>query len=98
MGSIVSAETFGKSTITLYSISKVALNVLLDETDTKNKSYICFRQRDIKAVRKTRASQASYSDRMLRWKGELGITLDLVQLVHQRKQLKRESKSQNYYI
>ncbi|OJT01716.1 Enhancer of polycomb-like protein 1 [Trametes pubescens] len=77
---------------------RIIPSVLLDETDTKNESYICFRRREIKAVRKTRASQASYSDRMLRLQGELGTTLDLVRLVHQREQLKRESQSQNHYL
>lgn len=35
---------------------------------------------------------------MLRLQGELGTTLDLVRLVHQREQLKRESQSQNHYL
>ncbi|KAH9852530.1 enhancer of polycomb-like-domain-containing protein [Lenzites betulinus] len=72
--------------------------VNLDETDTKNESYICFRRREIKAIRKTRASQASYSDRLVRLQSELGTTLDLVRLVHQREVSKREAQSQNQLL
>ncbi|KAI0777776.1 enhancer of polycomb-like-domain-containing protein [Trametes elegans] len=70
----------------------------LDETDTLNESYICFRRREIKAVRKTRASQASYSDRMIRLQTELGSTLDIVRLVRQREVVKREAQSQNHHV
>ncbi|TBU39160.1 enhancer of polycomb-like-domain-containing protein [Dichomitus squalens] len=65
--------------------------VNLDESDTKNESYICFRRREIKAIRKTRASQASYSDRMVRLQNELAMALDIVRLVQQREILKRDS-------
>ncbi|KAI0659248.1 enhancer of polycomb-like-domain-containing protein [Cubamyces menziesii] len=77
---------------------RIIPTVNLDETDTKNESYICFRRREIKAVRKTRASQASYSDRMIRLKGELETTLDIVRLVQQRETAKRETHSQNRLV
>ncbi|KAI1789011.1 enhancer of polycomb-like-domain-containing protein [Ganoderma leucocontextum] len=65
--------------------------VNLDESDTKNESYICFRRREIKAVRKTRASQTSFSDRMVRLQNELAMALDIVRLVQQREMLKQDS-------
>ncbi|PIL36867.1 hypothetical protein GSI_00557 [Ganoderma sinense ZZ0214-1] len=65
--------------------------VNLDESDTKNESYICFRRREIKAVRKTRASQTSYSDRMVRLQNELAMALDIIRLVQQREILKQDS-------
>ena len=49
----------------------------LDETDTKNESYICFRRREIKAVRKTRAQQATYGDKMQRLLGEFISSIDI---------------------
>ncbi|KAH9927133.1 enhancer of polycomb-like-domain-containing protein [Epithele typhae] len=72
--------------------------VNLDESDTKNESYICFRRREIKAVRKTRASQTSFSDRMVRLQSELSMALDLVQMVQQRETLKHESESHNSIV
>ncbi|KAK7683201.1 hypothetical protein QCA50_013874 [Cerrena zonata] len=65
--------------------------VNLDETDTKNESYICFRRREIKAVRKTRAQQATYSDRLLRLKHDLERALLIASDVKDRELTKRES-------
>ncbi|KZT21983.1 hypothetical protein NEOLEDRAFT_1072458 [Neolentinus lepideus HHB14362 ss-1] len=69
-----------------------ALN--LDEADMKNESFICFRRRELKAVRKTRASQVSYSDKLVRLKSELALSLDLSGHVHQREMLKRDTAQQ----
>lgn len=63
----------------------------LDETDTKNESYICFRRRESKAVRKTRAQQATYSDKMIRLQSELATAMELATSVLQREGLKREA-------
>ncbi|KAI0280469.1 hypothetical protein BGY98DRAFT_1095464 [Russula aff. rugulosa BPL654] len=65
-----------------------------DESDVKNESYICFRRRDVKAMRKTRASQASSSEKLMRLKQELATTADLVSGVLKREQLKREASQQ----
>ncbi len=65
--------------------------VQLDESDTNNESYICFRRREIKAIRKTRASQTSYSDRMVRLQNELAMALDIIRLIQQREILKQDS-------
>ncbi|GJE91699.1 enhancer of polycomb-like domain-containing protein [Phanerochaete sordida] len=65
--------------------------VNLDETDTKNESYICFRRRESKAVRKTRAQQATYSDKMIRLQSELTSAMELATSVLQRESLKRET-------
>lgn len=62
----------------------------LDETDTKNESYICFRRREIKAVRKTRAQQATYGDKMQRLQNELLNAIDIAKMVMQRESLKKE--------
>jgi len=59
--------------------------------DTKNESYICFRRREIKAIRKTRAQQATYSDKMARLQAELITASDMANGVLRREQLKRET-------
>lgn len=63
----------------------------LDETDTKNESFICFRRREIKAVRKTRAQQATYGDKMQRLQSEMLNAIDVARLVIQREALKKEA-------
>ncbi|KAF7800350.1 hypothetical protein EIP86_011600 [Pleurotus ostreatoroseus] len=68
--------------------------VNLDETDTKNESYICFRRRESKAIRKTRAQQATYSDKMIRLQGELAVAMDLANRVLQRETTKRDQAAQ----
>ncbi|TFY53253.1 hypothetical protein EVG20_g10201, partial [Dentipellis fragilis] len=65
-----------------------------DEADTRNESYICFRRREVKAMRKTRASQASSSEKLMRLQSELATALDLVNLVKARETLKREVAQQ----
>ncbi|KAJ7133035.1 hypothetical protein C8R46DRAFT_1140417, partial [Mycena filopes] len=62
-----------------------------DENDTLNESYICFRRREIKAARKTRASQVTSSDKLLRLQGEFSYPLDLAKAVLAREGLKQES-------
>ncbi|KAI0072088.1 hypothetical protein K474DRAFT_1686787 [Panus rudis PR-1116 ss-1] len=73
-------------------------SVNLDESDTLNESYICFRRRELKAVRKTRAQQATYSDKMTRLKAELEKANELAVLVHTREQLKRESAAHGQVV
>lgn len=63
----------------------------LDETDVKNESYICFRRREIKAIRKTRAQHVTYSDRMTRLQSELTTAFDLANSVLRREVLKRDA-------
>ncbi|KAH9025701.1 hypothetical protein EDB83DRAFT_2656378 [Lactarius deliciosus] len=48
------------------------------ELDIKNESYICFRRRDVKAMCKTCASQASSSEKLMRLKQELATAAELV--------------------
>ncbi|KAF8647382.1 hypothetical protein AX16_006754 [Volvariella volvacea WC 439] len=69
-----------------------ALN--FDETDTLNESYICFRRREIKAVRKTRASQATFSDKLGRLQAELSRPLELAQMILNRESMKKELMQQ----
>ena len=61
-----------------------------DESDVKNESYICFRRRDVKAMRKTRASQASSSEKLRRLQQELESAHDLARSLCQREALKRD--------
>lgn len=61
-----------------------------DESDVLNESYICFRRREIKAVRKTRASQATSSDKLLRLQNELTQGLELAKTLLCRENLKRD--------
>lgn len=62
-----------------------------DESDVKNESYICFRRREVKQVRKTRASQVSVSDKLLRLQAEMSVALELAQSLLRREGIKRES-------
>ncbi|KZT10653.1 uncharacterized protein LAESUDRAFT_343366 [Laetiporus sulphureus 93-53] len=73
-------------------------SVNLDETDTINESYICFRRREIKAIRKTRAQQATYSDKMVRLKGELAVTFELANSVLQRETIKRDAAAHAHAV
>ncbi|KAI0065205.1 hypothetical protein BV25DRAFT_146653 [Artomyces pyxidatus] len=65
-----------------------------NESDTKNESYICFRRREVKNIRKTRASQASSSDKLIRLQQELLTTYELAKGILVREQLKREAIAQ----
>ncbi|KAF9221104.1 hypothetical protein BS17DRAFT_797325 [Gyrodon lividus] len=65
-----------------------------DETDVNNESYICFRRREIKSVRKTRASQATSSDKLLRLQLELAQSLELAKTLLARENLKKENAQQ----
>ncbi|THH30198.1 hypothetical protein EUX98_g3973 [Antrodiella citrinella] len=65
--------------------------VNLDETDTRNESYICFRRREIKAVRKTRAQQATYGDKMQRLQSEMLSAIDVARYVIQRETMKKDT-------
>ncbi|KAG6876575.1 hypothetical protein C0992_012371 [Termitomyces sp. T32_za158] len=61
-----------------------------DESDTLNESYICFRRREIKAVRKTRAQQAPASDKLIRLQAELTYPLELAKSLLERETRKKE--------
>ncbi|KAH0835627.1 enhancer of polycomb-like-domain-containing protein [Lanmaoa asiatica] len=65
-----------------------------DEADVINESYICFRRREIKSVRKTRASQATSSDKLLRLQSELAQSLELAKILVTREILKKENGQQ----
>ncbi|KAJ6624941.1 enhancer of polycomb-like-domain-containing protein [Mycena sp. CBHHK59/15] len=69
-----------------------------DESDILNESYICFRRREIKAVRKTRASQVTSSDKLLRLQGEFAYPFDLANAVLARETLKQESARQSQNV
>lgn len=62
-----------------------------DESDLKNESYICFRRREVKQIRKTRASQVSVSDKLHRLQAEMSVALELAQSLLHREGIKRES-------
>ena len=70
----------------------------LDESDTNNESYICFRRRESKAVRKTRAQQATYSDKMIRLQAELAAAMDLAKHIVQRETFKRDTAVQGQSV
>lgn len=72
--------------------------IQFDETDTKNESYICFRRREIKAVRKTRASQVTFSDKLTRLQSELTTSLDLAGEVITREVMKKEVLQQSQQV
>ncbi|KAE9405734.1 hypothetical protein BT96DRAFT_316199 [Gymnopus androsaceus JB14] len=59
-----------------------------DEANTLNESYVCFRRREKKTVRKTRASQVTSSDKLARLQTELEHPLQLAKHLLAREQLK----------
>ncbi|KAJ3812653.1 enhancer of polycomb-like-domain-containing protein [Lentinula aff. lateritia] len=69
-----------------------------DESDTLNESYVCFRRRETKAVRKTRASQATSSDKLTRLQSEFEYPLQLATQLLAREQLKRDSARQSHHV
>ncbi|KAJ3827745.1 enhancer of polycomb-like-domain-containing protein [Lentinula raphanica] len=73
-----------------------ALN--FDESDTLNESYVCFRRRETKAVRKTRASQATSSDKLSRLQSEFEYPLQLATQLLAREHLKRDSARQSHHV
>jgi enhancer of polycomb-like protein len=80
-----------------FSIPYLTLTHLFqfDESDTLNESYVCFRRRDVKAVRKTRASQATPFDKFYRLSTELAVALDIAQATESREPLKKECFQQD---
>ena len=62
-----------------------------DESDIKNESYICFRRRDTKAIRKTRAAQISSADKLSRLRTEIGQAMELARNVMAREVHKKEA-------
>lgn len=69
-----------------------------DETDTQNESYICFRRREIKSVRKTRASQISSSDKLARLQTEMAHPVRISQLLRDREKVKAEASFQGEQV
>ncbi|KAF5310721.1 hypothetical protein D9619_007669 [Psilocybe cf. subviscida] len=65
-----------------------------DESDILNESYICFRRRENKAVRKTRAQQVPSSDKLQRLQMELQYPFELAKYVLARETMKREAAKQ----
>ncbi|KAH7923575.1 hypothetical protein BV22DRAFT_1015104 [Leucogyrophana mollusca] len=65
-----------------------------DESDVTNESYICFRRREIKAIRKTRASQATSSDKLIRLQAELVQSMELAKMLLSRETMKQDSVQQ----
>ncbi|KAJ7280253.1 hypothetical protein C8J57DRAFT_1501694 [Mycena rebaudengoi] len=63
-----------------------------DEGDFLNESYVCFRRRDNKPIRKTRAAQLAHSaDKLVQLRSDLSQVQDLLTLLHKRELLKKES-------
>ncbi|KAG6816979.1 hypothetical protein H0H87_001294 [Tephrocybe sp. NHM501043] len=60
-----------------------------DEADTLNESYVCFRRREAKTIRKTRASQSTSSDKLVRLQTELADPLELGKHLLQRELFKK---------
>nr|GAT42918.1 predicted protein [Mycena chlorophos] len=64
-----------------------------DESDLANESYVCFRRREIKSVRKTRA-QVTSSDKLQRLQSEFIHPVELATLLLTRESLKAEEARQ----
>jgi hypothetical protein len=69
-----------------------------DEQDLKNESYICFRRREVKQTRKTRAQQLSFSDKMIRLRDEMAIAMDLAERIISRETNKKEVVRQSQVL
>jgi len=65
-----------------------------DESDTLNESYVCFRRRESKSVRKTRASQVTSSDKLARLQMEFHYPLEIAKLILSRETVKKEAAQQ----
>ncbi|KIY67334.1 hypothetical protein CYLTODRAFT_294764 [Cylindrobasidium torrendii FP15055 ss-10] len=63
----------------------------LDETDTLNEGYVCFRHREAKAVRKTRASQANPIEKLQSLQRQLQQPLEIIQTLLRREFCKQGS-------
>ncbi|KAJ8579381.1 hypothetical protein M405DRAFT_848265, partial [Rhizopogon salebrosus TDB-379] len=81
-----------------YPTSTCSTACQFDESDVPNESYICFRRREIKAVRETRASQATSSDKLLRLQSELTQGLELAKTLLSRENLKRDYTQQTLQV
>ncbi|KAK0460039.1 enhancer of polycomb-like-domain-containing protein [Desarmillaria tabescens] len=69
-----------------------------DETDTLNESFVCFRRRELKLTRKTRASQSNISEKLEVLTSHFADACDLVKKVRQREDLKLRSLRQWHSI
>lgn len=59
---------------------------------------MCFRRRETKAVRKTRASQVTSSDKLARLQSEFEFPLQLAKQLLSREQMKRDSARQSQVV
>ncbi|TFK31904.1 enhancer of polycomb-like-domain-containing protein [Crucibulum laeve] len=73
---------------------RIIPGVNFDESDTLNESYVCFRRREMKAVRKTRAQQVMSSDKLARLQAEMAYPLQLAKNLLAREKLKKEASKQ----
>ena len=83
------------STIIILNVPTQVLILEAQEKEDKagGSPYTCFRKRDVKPMRKTRTNTITHTERLVRLRGELHNSLELVQMVVQREKLKRESAS-----
>ncbi|KAK0185657.1 enhancer of polycomb-like-domain-containing protein [Armillaria mellea] len=65
-----------------------------DETDALNESFVCFRRRESKLTRKTRASQSNISEKLDVLTGHFADACNLVKKARQREDLKLRSLRQ----
>ncbi|KAI0037147.1 enhancer of polycomb-like-domain-containing protein [Vararia minispora EC-137] len=79
-------------------VYRVIPTLNFDEQDVKNESYICFRRRDVKAMRKTRASQASSSEKLHRLQQELASVQELSKSLCVRETLKRDQLQSQHTV
>jgi hypothetical protein len=79
------------TSLLFYCHNKQILNLVLGfRYGGLNESYICFRRREIKAARKTRASQVTTSDKLNRLQVELQYPLELAKMILERETLKKK--------
>lgn len=77
---------------------KIIPTLNFDESDNLNESYVCFRRREIKAVRKTRASQTTSSDKLVRLQTEFAYPLELAKAILARETQKKECVDQSQHL
>jgi enhancer of polycomb-like protein len=75
-----------------------SLSSQFDESDVTNESYVCFRRRELKAVRKTRAAQVTFSDKLARLQAEFAAPLEMTKIILHREKHKLARHKAAHYI
>ncbi|KZS93199.1 hypothetical protein SISNIDRAFT_486115 [Sistotremastrum niveocremeum HHB9708] len=76
---------------------RIMAQLSYDESN-ENDPYVCFRRRDVKPIRKTRATSTPTTDKLTRLRAELGQALNLARSVLQREEFKGEQAAESQSV